>query len=590
MSLPPESENIDPGAPPADEVDLDPTATRPADEWWRSAVIYQIYPRSFADADGNGIGDLAGITDRLGALAELGVDAVWLSPFYVSPQRDAGYDVADYRNVDPVFGGLDDFDRMAARARDLGLKVIVDLVPNHTSSEHVWFRAALAAEEGSPERARYIFRDGRGPDGNEPPNNWESVFGGQAWTRVPRADGTPGQWYLHLFDSSQPDLDWTNREVHEEFLSVLRFWLDRGVDGFRVDVAHGLAKEEGLPDWTKPAAAGSMGGGAGFPLEPEIEAHADADHVTPPYWGQEGVHEIFREWRAVLDEYEGDRILVAEAWVEPLTRLADWVRPDEMHQAFNFSYLMTPWNAPALRTVIDESLDAFAGVGAPSTWVLSNHDVVRHASRLALTAENPQGAGLGPDSPGQPQPELGLQRARAATLLMLSLPGSAYVYQGEELGLPEVIDIPEDARQDPTWFRTDREKYGRDGCRVPIPWEADAPAYGFNRTGESWLPQPEQWARLARDTQLGVAGSTLELYRRALELRRSNGLGTGSVEWLDSYGVDVVAYRNGDVTVISNIGATPVELPVGEVLVSSEPVGEAALPADTTVWLRLADE
>ncbi|MCU1438202.1 MAG: hypothetical protein JWP66_1289 [Naasia sp.] len=585
LSLPPESEHTATGTPPENDPGLDPVATRPADEWWRSAVIYQIYPRSFADADGDGVGDLAGITDRLEALPELGVDAIWLSPFYVSPQRDAGYDVADYRDVDPVFGTLDDFDRMAARAHELGLKVIVDLVPNHTSSDHVWFQAALAAPEGGPERGRYIFRDGKGPGGDEPPNNWESVFGGRAWTRVTRPDGTPGQWYLHLFDASQPDLDWDNPEVHEEFLDVLRFWLDRGVDGFRVDVAHGLAKVEGLPDYTKPATGGSMGG-ASFPLEPELEA--DTQHPSPPYWAQEGVHDIFREWRRVLDEYEGDRILVAEAWVEPLRKLADWVRPDEMHQAFNFSYLMTPWSAPALRTVIDESLDAFGSVGAPSTWVLSNHDVVRHASRLALTAENPQGAGLGPDSPGQPDPVLGLRRARAATLLMLSLPGSAYIYQGEELGLPEVIDIPGDARQDPTWFRTDFEKYGRDGCRVPIPWEGDAPAYGFNGTGQSWLPQPADWAPLARDAQLG-ADSTLELYRRTLELRRAHGLGTGSVEWLDGYGTDVVAYRNGDVTIIANVGETPVELPVGEVLVASEPTAEAALPADTTVWLRVRE-
>ncbi|WP_307807089.1 glycoside hydrolase family 13 protein [Naasia sp. SYSU D00057] len=573
---------------PADLPAAEPTATRPADEWWRSAVIYQIYPRSFADGNGDGMGDMSGITERLDALAELGVDAVWLSPFYRSPQRDGGYDVADYCDVDPIFGTLGDFDRMRERAHGFGLKVIVDLVPNHTSSEHEWFQQALASPEGSPERARYIFRDGKGKNGDVPPNNWESVFGGAAWTRTVNADGTPGQWYLHLFDSSQPDLDWNNPEVHAEFVRILRFWLDRGVDGFRVDVAHGLVKADGLPDFEKPLTGGSMGG-AGVPLTPEIEGAAEPELPSTPYWAQEGVHEIYREWRRVLDEYEGDRILVAEAWVDPLTKLADWVRPDEMHQAFNFVYLETPWEGPALRRVIRDSLDAFGGVGAPSTWVLSNHDVVRHASRLALTAENPQGAGIGPNSEGKPIPEVGIRRARAASLLMLALPGSAYVYQGEDLGLPEVIDLPDEARQDPTWYRTGGERYGRDGCRVPIPWEAAAPAYGFSHTGESWLPQPEEWAELARDVQTGTPGSTLELYRAALRLRREHGLGIGRLEELDGYPDDVVAVRIGDVTVIANTGETPIELPAGELLLSSEPVGEAALAPDTTIWLRLQD-
>jgi len=567
-------------------VEPEATATRTGDEWWRSAVIYQVYPRSFSDSNGDGIGDLPGITARLGELAELGVDAVWLSPFYTSPQHDAGYDVADYCDVDPLFGTLADADALLARAHGLGLKVVVDLVPNHTSSAHAWFQEALRALEGSPERAHYIFRDGRGPDGSEAPNNWESVFGGPAWTRITNPDGTPGQWYLHLFDASQPDLDWSNRWVHDRFIEILRFWLDRGVDGFRIDVAHGLVKKEGLPDWERPATGGSMGGAGGVTLAPEIEGHAD-DLATPPYWAQGGVHEIWREWHQVVAEYDGDRMLVAEAWVDPLTKLADWVRPDEMHQAFNFVYLETPWSADALRIVVDGSLSAFGDVGAPSTWVLSNHDVVRHASRLALTAENPQGAGVGPRSAGQPEPVLGLRRARAATALMLALPGSAYVYQGEELGLPEVIDLPDEARQDPTWFRSNGERYGRDGCRVPIPWEAEAPAYGFNTTGESWLPQPTDWAHFARDRQAGVAGSTLELYRLALQLRRRFGLGTGSLTWLTGYGDEVVAFTNGEVTVISNLGVTPVELPADdEVLLSSEPLPEAALTTDATVWLR----
>ena len=545
-----------------------PSAEPTGSEWWRTAVIYQIYPRSFADASGDGIGDLPGITSHLDDLQSLGIDAIWLSPFQRSPQKDAGYDVSDYCDVDPLFGTLGDFDDMLAAAHGRGIRVIVDLVPNHSSDQHVWFQEALAATPGSAERARYMFRDGKGTSGELPPNNWESVFGGPAWTRVVEADGTPGQWYLHLFDSSQPDFDWSNEVVRDEFRRVLRFWLDRGVDGFRVDVAHGLMKAEGLPDYLPDPEAGSMGG----------------EEENVPYWGQDTVHEVYRDWRKILDEYPGDRALAAEAWLPTAERTAEWVRPDEMHQAFNFPYLQTEWDAAGLREVIDVSLRAFPGVGAPSTWVLSNHDVVRHASRLALMAENPQGHGIGPDSPGQPIPEVGLARARAATTLMLALPGSAYLYQGEELGLPEVIDIPGEARQDPTWFRTNGERYGRDGCRVPLPWNADAPAYGFNDSGASWLPQPAEWSVLARDAQAGVAGSTLELYRTLLAERRSRGLGAGSLEWLEGYGVDAVAFRNGNVTVVANTGSGSVALPSGIVIAASGPVTDV-IPADTAVWV-----
>jgi alpha-glucosidase len=546
-------------------------------EWWRTAVIYQVYPRSFADADGDGVGDLPGITSRLDALADLGVDAVWLSPFYTSPQKDAGYDVADYTDVDPLFGTLDDFDALRARATELGLRLIVDLVPNHTSSEHAWFRAALAAAPGSDERARYMFRDGQGPDGELAPNNWQSVFGGPAWTRVVEADGRPGQWYLHLFDTSQPDLDWSNPLVRSDFVAVLRFWLDRGVDGFRVDVAHGMVKADGLPDYTPPADAGSMGGG-------------DASDATPPYWAQDGVHEIYREWHQVLAEYPGDRVMVAEAWVEPLSELAKWVRPDEMQQAFNFAYLETGWSATAIRRVVDQSIETFSSVGAPSTWVLSNHDVVRHASRLALTAENPQGHGIGPRSAGLPIPELGLARARAASAVMLALPGSAYLYQGEELGLPEAVDLPDDSRQDPTWFRTDGERYGRDGCRVPIPWESGAPAFGFSATGASWLPQPDDWSTYARDEQRGVAGSTLELYRSALALRSEHELGSAQLTWVHGYDESVVAFRSGGVTVVANTGDVAVELPVGDVVLSTMALDGPALPPNAAVWLTSVDD
>ncbi len=560
----------------------------PGSEWWRSAVIYQIYPRSFADANGDGLGDLPGITSRLGALQELGVDAIWLSPFMTSPQKDAGYDVADYCDVDPIFGTLADFDAMTAAAHSAGIRVIVDLVPNHSSTAHRWFQEALAAGPGSEERARYMFRDGKGEHGEQAPNNWESVFGGPAWTRVVEADGTAGQWYLHIFDSSQPDFDWTNPWVREQFRGVLRFWLDRGVDGFRVDVAHGMIKADGLPDYTPPAEGGSMGGAS---VDASLEAAGTGPESWPetaPYWGQDGVHEIYRDWHELLATYDGDRVLCAEAWVDPLDKMALWVRPDEMQQAFNFPYLETPWNAAALKTVVSESLRAFAQVGAPSTWVLSNHDVVRHASRLALTEENPQGYGVGPNTPGKPDRALGLQRARAATALMLSLPGGAYLYQGEELGLPEVIDLPDDARQDPTWFRTNHERYGRDGCRVPIPWEAGHPAYGFNTTGASWLPQPDDWNDYSRDAQAGIPGSTLELYRTLLRLRREHGLGLGSIAWIEGAPESILALTNGTVTVVANTGADDVPVPSSlaesSVLVASGPFDGTTIHGDTTVW------
>ena len=558
--------------PSARAVEHDETST-PGAEWWRSAVIYQIYPRSFADASGDGIGDLAGITERLPALADLGVDAVWLSPFFRSPQRDAGYDVSDYCDVDPIFGTLDDFDALRDRAHELGLRVIVDLVPNHCSSEHPWFQQALAAGPGSAERDRFMFREGKGENGELPPNNWQSVFGGNAWTRITEADGTPGPWYLHIFDSSQPDFNWKNPWVWEQFRQILRFWLDRGVDGFRVDVAHGLMKKEGLPDIVEKAEAGGL-----------ADAISSPDDV--PYWAQPEVHEVYRDWHQVLAEYSGDRVLCAEAWVEPLEKAALWVRPDEMHQAFNFSYLGTPWEAERLRSVIDESIAAFTGVGAPSTWVLSNHDVVRHPSRYGLSTYGAAPAsGIGPKTEDKPDDELGLRRGRAATALMLSLPGSAYLYQGEELGLPEVIELDDHVREDPTFHRTNGEVYGRDGCRVPIPWESAAPAFGFNTSGDSWLPQPPLFAHYARDVQQGVPGSTLELYRAALRLRAEHDLGMGSVQWVEGFDADVVALRNGSITVIANVGAAPVELPAGDIVLASGALDGRTLPVDTTVWM-----
>ena len=554
----------------------------PTEPWWRHAVIYQVYPRSFADASGDGMGDLPGITQRLPHLAELGVDALWLSPFYRSPQNDAGYDVADYRDVDPLFGDLADFDALAARAHELGLRVIVDLVPNHTSDQHPWFRAALAAAPGSPERARYVFRDGRGPGGSLPPNNWHSTFGGVAWERTTNPDGTPGQWYLHLFDSTQPDLNWTNPEVRAEFEAILRFWLDRGADGFRVDVAHGLVKRAGLPDWEEPAGDGA-----------EPITHADGKH---PAWDQNGVHDVYRSWRRVLDAYPGERAMVAEAWVEPLSRLAGYVRSDEMHQAFNFAYLLAGWDPARLRSVIAASYVVNDAVGAPTTWVLSNHDVVRHATRLGLADPTSRPNGIGRHDE-QPDAVLGLRRARAASLLTLALPGSAYLYQGEELGLPEHTSLDDELRQDPTYRRTEGKELGRDGCRIPLPWAADEPAMGFSPTGATWLPQPPEFGELALDRQRGVPGSTYELYREALRVRREHGLGTGGLTWLAgpaedasqagvTYGVDVLAFAVRDVLVVANLGTAPVPAPEGTrvLLASTDVSDESTVPGESTVW------
>ena len=546
----------------------------PDGEWWRSAVIYQIYPRSWADADGNGVGDLPGVTARLPYLRELGVDAIWLSPFYTSPQADAGYDVADYRDIDPLFGTLADADELIRVAHDNALRVVVDLVPNHTSDEHAWFRAALTAAPGSPERDRYVFRDGNGARGEQPPNDWQSVFGGPAWTRVTEQDGTAGQWYLHLFDPKQPDLNWENPVVRSEFEDILRFWLDRGVDGFRVDVAHGLVKAPGLPDWEGPMNMLDM----------------TEDRTPPPMWDQDGVHEIYRDWRKILDSYPGQRVMCAEAWVEPLERAARYVRSDEFQQAFNFDFLTTPWRAADLVASIDRSYRANDEVDAPTTWVLSNHDVVRHATRLALPVGEPRPNGIFATDP-QPDAALGLRRARAATTLMLAVPGGAYLYYGEELGLPDHTTLPNEVRQDPAYERTNREEAGRDGCRIPMPWEKDSPSYGFGPGEHPWLPQPQVYGALAVDQQDGVPGSTLELYRTLLRLRRELDLGEGSLTAVD-LGPDVVAYdvASGPNTlrVILNLGDADVELPSdAELLVSSVPDVATALPTDTAAWLHL---
>ena len=535
--------------------------------WWRSAVIYQIYLRSFADGNGDGFGDLAGVRTRLPYLRDLGVDALWITPWYSSPMADGGYDVADFRDIDPLFGTLAEAEELIAEAHRHGLRVIPDIVPNHTSDRHEWFQAALAAGPGGPERARYVFRPGRGEGGAEPPNNWPSRFGGPAWTRVVEPDGTPGEWYLHLYAPEQPDLNWANPEVRAEFEDVLRFWFDRGIDGFRIDVAHGLAKDPELPDF------------AGAP-----DSVTDGSH---PYRDRDEVQEIYQRWRKISDSYPGERTFVAEAWVPP-HRMANYVRPGRLHTAFNFTFLRAPWIADQLREVIDATLTHVGAAGAPATWVLSNHDVPRHPSRYGRPPQHwVTGARFRLDDPLDEA--LGDRRARAAALLLLALPGGAYVYQGEELGLTEVEDLPEDVLADPIWVRSGHIERGRDGCRVPIPWSGDRPPFGFGPANgaEPWLPQPADWTGRTAADQTGDPGSMLELYRTALHIRRERpGLGDGGFAWVDDR-PDVLHFRRGSgIRCVVNLSTAPVPLPdAGRVLLTSAELVGGRLPPDTAAWL-----
>ncbi len=541
--------------------------------WWRQAAVYQIYPRSFSDSNGDGLGDIKGITAKVPYLKSLGIDAVWLSPFYPSALADGGYDVDNYRDVDPKLGTLADFDDMTVALHAAGIKLIVDIVPNHSSDRHEWFQEALAAPKGSAARERYVFRDGLGENGELPPSDWDSKFGGPAWERITEPDGTPGQWYLHLFAKEQPDFNWDNQDVREDFLKTLRFWSDRGVDGFRIDVAHALVKDLSEPLRSK----------AELPQEGTgVDGLADGSH---PFWDRDEVHFIYAEWRSVFNEYTPPRAAVAEAWVHA-DRRARYASPDGLGQAFNFDLLQADFDAEQFRAIIDKNLAESAASGASSTWVFSNHDVVRHATRYGL----PQGGGrhcqdwlLAGGMASDVDAVLGLRRARAASLLMFALPGSAYLYQGEELGLQEVGDIPSGERQDPAFFRNPGVDIGRDGCRVPLPWMADGPSFGFGEDG-AHLPQPEWFARYAVDAQDKVMGSTLELYREALRYRRQL-LTEERLTWV-SAGDSVLHFvRPNGWQSVTNFGTGLVELPAGIILLSSGPLAGGKLPANTTAWI-----
>jgi alpha-glucosidase len=511
----------------------------PRVQWWRDAVVYQVYVRSFTDSNGDGIGDLDGVRSRLGYLELLGVDALRLSPFFTSPMADHGYDVADPRAVDPLFGDLAAFDALVAEAHEHGLRVTIDLVPNHTSVEHPWFRAALAAGPGSAERARYHFA----PAGPAPPNNWTSAFGGPAWTQVP-----DGEWYLHLFAPEQPDLDWTNPEVWADLERTLRFWLDRGVDGFRVDVAHGMSKPPGLPDATGP-----------LPL-------LGSGRRGDPRFDDDGVHDVHRLIRAVLDHHPG-RLAAGEVPLADGERFGRYVRPDELHLGVDLRLVETPFDAAAVRSAVERSLAAVAPVGGTPAWTLAHHDASRPPTRYG----------------GGPR---GAARARAMLLVELALPGVVYLYQGEELGLPDVR-LPDAALRDPVWERSGRTVRGRDAQRVPVPWEGGPPGYGFT-TGTPWLPMPPAYGALTVARQLEDVGSTVSLVRRACDLRRAHAASAGAgVEWFGAPPGCFAFRRTGSTLVCAlNASGAPVPLPPGDLLVASSALtARGELPPDAAVWL-----
>jgi alpha-glucosidase len=545
------------------------TDADPGRPWWRTAVMYEVYLRSFADGNGDGIGDLPGLRERLPHLRDLGVDGIWITPWYPSPMADGGYDVSDYTGIDPLFGTLDDARAVVEEAHQHGLRVIVDFVANHTSNEHAWFRAALAAGPGSRERARYHFRDGRGPGGDEPPNDWISAFGGRAWTRVTEADGSPGQWYLHLFAPAQPDLNWDDPGVREDFEAILRFWFDFGLDGLRVDAASGFAKEPGLPDF-------------GFVAD---DIFQPVKWTGAPLWDVEGVHDILRSWRAIADGYDGDRVYVGEVVVNGPQRLARYMRPDELHTTFNLDFQKCPLEPAALRATIDDSLAAFGDVGAPATWTLSNHDETRHVTRYGRAYT---GVALPPPWPFPPSDlAVGTRRARAMLLLMLALPGSVYLYQGEELGLWEVEDLRDEDLQDPVWESSGHAIRGRDGCRVPLPWSGAAPPFGFTRgPADPWLPQPVAWHDVTAEAQAAAPGAMLPFYRDALRLRREHVPGDAvALTWRAAPDGVLAFDRGGGLRCTLNLSGTPQPLD-GELVLASTGFDRDGLPTDAAAWMR----
>ncbi len=558
-------------------------------DWWRSSVVYQVYPRSFADSVGDGLGDVPGITAKLPYLADLGVDAVWVSPWYPSPMADGGYDVSDYCDIDPRFGTLADAETFIAEAHQLGLRVLIDLVPNHCSDQHPLFQAALAAPPGSAEREMFIFRNGRGDGGDLPPNNWGALFGGSAWERVVDAEGRPEQWYCHMFSPEQPDWNWENPAVVAMFDDVIRFWFDRDVDGFRIDVADSMAKDQAFPD---------------NPVDPRTGLGTVRKFIGAPFWDQPGVAVIHRRWRAIADSYAdtplGPRVFVSEAHLTPTERLVSYVTDGRLHTTFNFDHLWCEWTAASYRHMIDLTIAAHAAVGAPATWVIGNHDVTRPVTRYGkpetgwrFTDEGPHPEDLAKFAEHYAalptDQDLGRRRARAAALLAFALPGVPYLYQGEELGLEEVEDLPDHVLADPTWLRSGKTIKGRDGCRVPLPWGGTTPPFGFGPAeGDPWLPQPDHWASMTAEAQSDDPTSHLELYRAALAERHRNPALGGTFAWDETADPDVLSFtRTPGFRCLVNFGDAVVPLPAGaRVLVASNDVSQG-LGRDTAVWLSL---
>lgn len=526
--------------------------------WWETAVTYQIYVRSFADSNGDGIGDIAGIASRIPYLDSLGVDAIWLTPCYPSPQADHGYDVADYCDIEPDYGTLNDFDSLITTTKTHDIRVLMDIVPNHCSIEHAWFQLALAAEPGSEPRDWFYFRDGRGEGGNEPPNNWRSLFGGPAWHRTTAADGTPGQWYLHMFAPEQPDLNWGHEPVAAAFDNTLRFWFDRGVEGFRVDAVLVVGKE---------------------PLEnntPEFPPDAPPTDVFPYQLRFGGpVHSLMERWRALADEYQRahpgrDLVFVSEAYAS-IEELATYVGPTRFHTSFEFDLLLTNWEVDRMRTYIADAIDGLGSRHLPMTWTLNNHDTQRSVTRHGHIDAHLPSSFTGNNllhSKALVDSELGARRARALIVMTAGLPGSLYLYYGEELGLPEVLDLPEWALQDPIWVRTNHAERGRDGCRMPFPWTTDpASNFGFSETqpgthpAPAWLPLPVDWGTYAASAQLHDPTSFLSLHRSILAARASynNDPSPSNFSWVPS-DRSILAYRNASMTVVANIGQTSIDL------------------------------
>ena len=552
-------------------------------DWWRRAVVYQIYPKSFADGNGDGIGDLPGAISRLDYLRALGIDAVWFSPIFPSPQCDGGYDVSDYRDIDPMFGSITDAETFIREAHARQIRVILDIVPNHTSSKHRFFQEALSTLPGSPAWARYHCVRGRGEKGELPPNNWQSIFGGLAWTPLLASPdgkstivgdasataGTPtGWWFLHLFDTHQPDVNWDHPDIVREFDDTLRFWFDRGVDGIRIDVAQGMIKQRGYPDVL------------------DSKDPALLDPHARPYFDQPEVHEVYRRWRKIADSYDPPRVFVAEAWLDTPEKRARYLRADELHTGFNFDLLTAEWDGNKWRDIIDSSMAADALVGAPTTWVTENHDVRRSPTRYGGRVVHREVA-----SPAHVA--LGRVRAVAAMYTILALPGTTYLFNGQELGLEEVIDLDDAEREDPHFHRTKGEHLGRDGCRVPMPWRASGTNFGFSPSNakKSWLTQPVSWSALSVEAQEGARGSTLNRVRAATAVRRTQpALQRGSFEWVREMCVDgVVAFRRAvagspSVVCVANMSANPTSPVVGTVLCSSNEVSGGIVPPDTTAW------